>query len=78
MSMTEKINKVLAKSTSNLKLSKSNMDKTIKELGLDSLELMEIIVQIEEEFKITLDDEKLVNLKTPNDLIKLVESTLNK
>ena len=78
MSMTEKINKVLAKSTSNLKLSKSNMDKTIKELGLDSLELMEIIVQIEEEFKITLDDEILVNLKTPNDLIKLVESTLNK
>ncbi|WP_412032180.1 acyl carrier protein [Malacoplasma muris] len=78
MSMIEKINKVLAKSTSNLKLNKSNMDKTIKELGLDSLELMEIIVQIEEEFKITLDDEKLVNLKTPNDLIKLVESTLNK
>lgn len=78
MSMMEKINKVLSQSTTNLKIDKSNKDKTIKELGLDSLELMEIIVKIEEEFKITLDDEKLIELKTPNDLIELVEETLKK
>lgn len=44
------------------------------ELGVDSLLLMEIIIDLEDIFNITFDDEKLTldNLRTINNICKLI------
>ncbi len=52
---------------------KFNNSTEIKLLGLDSLDLVEIITEIEEELNIKIPDEKLMNIKTIDDLLKIVE-----
>ena len=44
-----------------------------KELGLDSLDLVELVMNIEEEFNISIEMNEPIN--TVDDLIKRVEST---
>lgn len=75
MKTIEKINKILSKNNISLKLNDSNIKKNIKELGIDSIVIMSIIVEIEEELGIVLDDNKLMNLKTAKDLIDLIDKT---
>jgi len=43
-----------------------------KNMGIDSLDLMDMIVQLEEELDISVPDDDLLNLKTIDDLVKLV------
>lgn len=75
MQTVEKINSILAKNNINLKIDESNINKSIKELGIDSIAIMSIIVKIEEELNITLDDEKLTNIKTIKDLVSIIDQT---
>lgn len=42
-------------------------------LHCDSLDLVEITLDVEQEFEVELDDEDLENMKTVEDLLKLVE-----
>lgn len=62
-----------------LKHLKVNIDEVaettpIRELGVDSLDLMEILMDVEEEYNITFSNEELLSFKTLGDLI----STLDK
>ena len=50
--------------------------KLIEDLGADSLDAVEIITAIEEQFEITLSDEEASMVKTVNDLINLVNLKL--
>lgn len=43
------------------------------ELGIDSIDLVDLVFQMEEELGITFEDEELTKIKTVGDLIKLVE-----
>lgn len=45
----------------------------INTLGADSLDVLEIVAVIEQEYGITIRDEELEQIKTTNDLITLVE-----
>lgn len=56
----------------------NNKNTNLKELGVDSLKLMNLIFKIEEELKITIDDDKLVLIKTLGDLESTLLETLNK
>ena len=47
-----------------------SMDTSFEELGVDSLELFQIIIDIEDEFSVQIDDEELV--KTVRDAVNLV------
>ena len=42
-------------------------------LNIDSLSLMDIIISVEEKYHITLPDEKIVAVKTVNDLLQLLK-----
>ena len=44
------------------------------DLGADSLDAVEVIMAIEEEFSIEIPDEKFENLETIQDIVDLVES----
>ena len=46
----------------------------IKDLGADSLDLVEMLLSMEEEFGITISDEQTENIKTVGDIVKLADS----
>ncbi|HVM90042.1 MAG TPA: acyl carrier protein [Puia sp.] len=42
------------------------------DLGIDSLDLYEILMEVEKEFKMKIDDENAEKLRTPGQLIQFV------
>lgn len=47
-------------------------DTTLEDLGADSLDLVEVIMAIEDEFDVQIKDEDLENLKSVGDLINYI------
>ena len=58
-------------------LSIANKDKTLKELGLDSLSVIGVIVKLENELKIYISDETIGKIQTLDQLVNAIEETLN-
>lgn len=46
----------------------------VKDLGADSLDVVEMLMNLEEEYDITVPEEDAVDIKTVGDIIKLIES----
>ena len=61
-----------------LKLDENSIgyDTSIDSLAIDSLELLELIVTIEEEFDITLDDAKLKKMDTMGEMCDYIMETI--
>ena len=53
---------------------KITMESNLKELGLDSLDLVEIVLDGEERLGITFENEELLNFKTVGDVVRSAES----
>ena len=51
---------------------------TFEDLYADSLDLVEIIIECEEEFGYPITDDKVQNLKTVEDLVNLIKDLDNK
>ena len=49
------------------------MNTTLEDLGADSLDMVEVIMAIEDEFDVQIKDEDLENLKTLADLIEYIQ-----
>ena len=45
----------------------------VKDLGADSLDIVEMFMSLEDEYNITVSDEEAVKIKTIGDVIKLIE-----
>ena len=50
-----------------------SLDSNLKDLGIDSLDLVEIVLQAEEEFGITFSDEELNSFKTVKDVCTVLD-----
>jgi len=48
------------------------LNTTLEDLGADSLDMVEVIMAIEDEFDVQIKDEDLENLKTLSDLIDYI------
>ncbi len=46
----------------------------VKDLGADSLDLVEMLLSMEENFGITISDEQTENIKTVKDIVDLIDS----
>lgn len=46
----------------------------LNELGLDSVDLVEVVMDVEERFDIAIADEDIQNIRTLDDLVALIES----
>ena len=46
----------------------------IKDLGLDSLDIVTLIMAVEDEYGFTADDDEIVNLKTVGDVVKYIQN----
>ena len=49
----------------------------INDLGADSLDLVELIMTLEEEYDVTITDESVYEHKTVGDITKFIESLVN-
>ena len=76
--ITNQINKILSKNNLSFKITSKNMNSNLKDAGIDSLEMMELIVEVEEQLNIQLPDDKLLELKTAGELLDLIKETVNK
>ena len=78
MATLDKIKGLLA-SQLNIDESKITAEsKVIDDLGADSLDVVEMLMTLEDEFNVTVSDEESVNLKTVGDLAKLIDSKSKK
>ncbi|WP_025755690.1 phosphopantetheine-binding protein [Mycoplasmopsis cricetuli] len=53
-----------------------NMSTKISDLKIDSLDLAEMIIDAEEKYNIIIDDKKINDVKTVEDVILLIENSL--
>lgn len=71
----ETIAKIICEHLGSLKLDEIEPETSlVDDLGADSLDAVEIIMAIEEEFSIEIPDDKFENLETVQDIVDLVES----
>lgn len=72
----ENIKKIIAK---NLSISEDKVTMEadfVNDLGADSIDLVEIYMDLEDEFNMSIPDQDLPNIKTVGDLVKFVESKI--
>ena len=50
----------------------------IEDLGADSLDVFDLLMSFEDEFGVSIPDDKLEELKTIPQIVKLIEEHLNK
>ncbi len=50
----------------------------LEDLGADSLDLVELLMTLEDEFNVTVSDEEAVKLKTVEDIVKIIEENQSK
>ena len=56
---------------------KVKMEASISEdLGADSLDIVDLVMSLEEEFDIEIPDEQVENVKTVGDIVKFIEETI--
>ncbi len=49
------------------------MSTTFEDLGVDSLDLVDLVMTVEDEFSLELPDEELEKMKTVADIVKYIE-----
>lgn len=68
------IKDVAKKQKVNINLTEASLDQPFKDMGVDSINVLGMIVAIEEKVGFRLDDAVLSNIKTINQLIKAFEA----
>lgn len=50
------------------------LDTKIQDLGIDSLDLMDLIIESEKKYNFRIPDDKLIEIKTVKDLVVIIET----
>ena len=52
------------------------LDTTIAETGIDSLDLLDLMVDVEKKYNVTIEDDKLLSIKTIQDIVDSISSKI--
>ena len=75
MAVADQVKELISKQL-NKPVSEISEDKeVVKDLGADSLDVVEMIMNLEEQCGITISEEDSMNIKTVGDIIELIEKT---
>ena len=74
MALVDKIKELIAKQLNKPIDEITEEKEVVKDLGADSLDVVEMLMSLEEEFNITVPEEDAVNIKTVGDIINLIEN----
>ena len=69
----EKVKKLLAEQLNINPDTITEKSRVIEDLGADSLDVVEMLMVLEDEFNVTVSDEESLNLKTVGDIVKLID-----
>jgi acyl carrier protein len=72
MEVLSKIQEIMAKQLSIDASTVTAEKEIVKDLGADSLDIVEMLMSFEEEFGISVPDEETVNIKTVGDVVELI------
>ena len=50
------------------------LESNLKDLGLDSLDVVELLMDLEEEFDVEFENEEMVSLKTVKDVVETIDN----
>lgn len=71
--MFEKVRAMLAKQL-NLPAEKITLESdVVKDLGADSLDVVELLISLEDDYGISIPEEDIVNVKTVKDIVDMIE-----
>ena len=73
----EKMDEIRQMFKERLNLKQLDETNSLKDLGLDSLDVVEMCLELEEKFDIQFETEELSNFKTIGDLFASIEKKLN-
>ncbi|MCH5179887.1 MAG: acyl carrier protein [Erysipelotrichales bacterium] len=71
-----KLDEIKAMFAKKVKVEELDPAAELKSLGLDSLDLVELIMDIEENYGVEFDNEELVEFKTVGDVLSAIEKKL--
>ncbi|MCF0113693.1 MAG: acyl carrier protein [Bacilli bacterium] len=74
--MNEKMNEIKALFAEKLGMSKVDESKLLRDLGLDSLDIVELCMELEDRYGIAFETDKLSDIKTVSDLYAEIERKL--
>ena len=57
-----------------LKKDSIKINDNLRDLGIDSLDLLDFILEAEEKFNIKIEDDELLNLNTISDVVALIKT----
>jgi len=73
MAVSEKVKELIAEQLNKPLADVTDDKEVVKDLGADSLDIVEMLMGLEETFNITVPEEEAVNIKTVGDIVKLIE-----
>lgn len=73
MSVQDKVKEIVAQQ---LEVDINNLtpETTFEEIDADSLDIVELVMALEEEFELEISDQEIENIQTVGDVIKFIES----
>jgi acyl carrier protein len=79
MNLQEITKKITSNVSNKLGLSNAGIsfDSSFQSIGANSIDIVEIIIDMEDEFHINVPDNKLVNMKSVGTLAKYIATSLN-
>jgi acyl carrier protein len=72
----EKMNEIKALFAEKLGMKKVDETKSLKDLGLDSLDVVELCLDLEDRYGVAFETEKFAEIKTVADLYSVIEAKL--
>ncbi len=72
--MYEKVIEILAKQ---LQIDPSGINENtdvVEDLGADSLDIVEILMELEQTFSVSIPDEEIIKFRTPKDIVTFISS----
>ncbi|WP_322900448.1 phosphopantetheine-binding protein [Mycoplasmopsis felis] len=74
--MNEKISEIILDNFKKVSKKKVNIYDNIRSLGVDSLDLAELVIEAEEKFNISISDAEILKLEFVKDVIELIQNKI--
>ncbi|WP_322935900.1 phosphopantetheine-binding protein [Mycoplasmopsis felis] len=74
--MNEKISEIIIDKFKKVSKKKVNINDNIRSLGVDSLDLAELVIEAEEKFNISISDAEILKLEFVKDIIELIQNKI--
>ena len=73
MSVEQKVKEIVAEQLE-ADIEKLTPETTFESIDADSLDIVELVMALEEQFELEISDEEIENIKTVGDVVRFIES----